>query len=118
MIGPVVVLPRSVLLEQARGMEIADRPPRNDPEIPHIYDVLLSQWSQDCTVFHNVFCCMWGGLAEVAGIVSGVASVFVVQELWVVSTVEVCKVSTIGPGELLVCAMDGWGFTASDTVWA
>uniref|UniRef100_A0A8C4Q194 Smad nuclear interacting protein 1 n=1 Tax=Eptatretus burgeri TaxID=7764 RepID=A0A8C4Q194_EPTBU len=90
-IGPVVVLPRSVLLEEARGTEIADRSPRYDPEIPHIYDVLLSQWSQDCTLFHNVFCCMWGSLAEVAGVVSGVASVFVVQELWVVSTVEVCR---------------------------
>ena len=67
----VVVLPRSVLLEQARGTEIADHSPRSDPEIPHIYDVLLSKWSQDHTVFHNVFCCGWHGLAEVAGVVSG-----------------------------------------------
>ena len=75
-----LLLPRSVLLKQARGTERADRSPRSDPEIPHIYDVVvLFKWSQDHAVFHNVFCCVWGGLAEVAGVVSGVVkSVFVV----------------------------------------
>ena len=74
------MLPRSVLLEQARGMEIADKSPRSDAEIPRIYGVvLLSKWSQDRAVFHHVFCCVCGGLAEVVGIVSGVVeSVFVV----------------------------------------
>ena len=33
-------------------------------------------------------------------------------------TAEASKVNTIGPGEYLVCVMDGWGFTAPDTVWA
>ena len=32
----VVLLPRSVLLEQARGTEIANRSPRSDPEITHL----------------------------------------------------------------------------------
>ena len=72
----VVVLPRSV---QARGTDIADRSPRSDPEIPQIYDVVfLSKWSQDHTVFHNVFCCVWGGLAEIAGVSGVIESVFVV----------------------------------------
>ena len=72
----VVVLPLSVLLEQAHGMDIADRLPRNNPEIPDVYDViLLSQLSQDHGVFHNVFCCLWGGLAEVLGVVESVCSV-------------------------------------------
>ena len=114
------MLPQSVLLKQARGTEIADRLPRSDPEIPHIYDyVLLSKWSQDRTVFHNVFCCVWGGLADVTGVVSGVVEyVFVVLELWVLSTAEACKVNTIRPREQLFFVMDGWGFTAQATVWA
>ena len=76
----VVVLPRFVMLEQACGTEIADRSPRSDPEIPHIYDVVfLSKWSQNCTVFHNAFCNVCGGLAEVVGVIRGVVeSVFVV----------------------------------------
>ena len=75
----VVVLPWSVLLKQARSTEIADQSPRSDPEIPHIYDVvLLSKWSQDHVVFHNVFCCVRGGLSEVSGVLSGAKSVFVV----------------------------------------
>ena len=76
----VFVLPRSVMFEQAHGMQIADRFSRSDPETPNIYDVvLLSKWSQDCAVFYNIRCCGWDGLAEVVGVVSGVVeSVFVV----------------------------------------
>ena len=48
---------------EARGMETADRSPRSDPEIPHIYDVVFwSKWSQDRVVFHiNVLVCVCVG---------------------------------------------------------
>ena len=61
--------------------------------------MLLSKWSQDRTVFRNVFWCVWCGLAEVAGVISWVESVYVVSELWVVSRVEACKVNMIGSGK-------------------
>ena len=43
--------------------------------------------------------CVWCGLAEVAGVISWVESVYVVSELWVVSRVEACKVNMIGSGK-------------------
>ena len=79
--------------------------------------MLLSNWSQDRAAFHNVFCFVWGGLAEVAGVVGGVVECgFSVRAVGGVHSGGV-QGEHDQTWRVVVYVMDGWGFTAQDTVW-
>uniref|UniRef100_UPI00358FB74C carnitine O-palmitoyltransferase 2, mitochondrial-like n=1 Tax=Myxine glutinosa TaxID=7769 RepID=UPI00358FB74C len=53
----------SILVEQTKGTEIANRSQKSDLEIPHFQDVvLLSTRSQDRAVFHEMLSCVRSGL--------------------------------------------------------